>query len=213
MEAAKNFNVYNKISRGEHICKGDKLYSREEIKKMLNDSGLSAEEIKMLYELNAEAAFEEVSKMAGDKFVTLDHEERFKLEEGGTTFRLVSELEKTWLIQVVAFWIQIIMGIVAAVVIHIEYPDSLWLVVPLFLLGMSYLLATLFADMFKSIYEDRAKSKVFVPESYGNDKMGDLLIDRQKVMNSICNTLHMYEVMGDFIKSTPTHHLGDDDLK
>ena len=213
MEAAKNFNVYNKISRGEHICKGDKLYSREEIKKMLNDSGLSAEEIKMLYELNAEAAFEEVSKMAGDMFVTLDHEERFKLGEGGTTFRLVSELEKTWLIQVVAFWIQIIMGIVAAVVIHIKHPDSLWLVVPLFLLGMSYLLATLFADMFKSIYEDRAKSKVFVPESYGNDKMGDLLIDRQKVMNSICNTLHMYEAMGDFIKSTPTHHLGDDDLK
>ena len=118
MEAAKNFNVYNKISRGEHICRGDKLYSREEIRKMLAESGLSLEEIKMLYDLNAEAAFEEVSKMAKE-FLKIAPDEQIVLSrEDGTTFKSFYDLVKTWFIQKIAFWLQIVMGVFAAVVIY-----------------------------------------------------------------------------------------------
>ncbi len=213
MEAAKNFNVYNKISRGEHICRGDKLYSREEIKKMLAESGLSLEEIKMLYDLNAEAAFEEVSKMAKE-FLKIAPDEQIVLSrEDGTTFKSFYDLVKTWFIQKIAFWLQIVMGVFAAVVIYKKFPGSGMLVLPLFLLGMSYLIATIFADIFAKNIDNIARYKVWPAEAYGNDTVEGVLAKRWEVMNSICNTLHMYEVMADSIKSTPTYHFGDDDLK
>ena len=60
METAKKINVYNKISLGGYVCRGNRLYSRDEMRKMLEESGLKPEEIKMLYELNAEAALMEI---------------------------------------------------------------------------------------------------------------------------------------------------------
>ena len=223
METAKEFNVYNKISRGEHICRGDKLYSREEIKKMLNDSGLSAEEIKMLYELNAEAAFEEVSKMA-EEFMKIALDEQIVLSrEDGTTFKSFYDLVKTWFIQKIALWLQIVMGLFAAVVIYKKFPGSGMLVLPLFLLGISYLVATIFADILAKNIDNIARYKVWPAETYGNDTVKGVLAKRWGVMNSVCNTLHMYECMEDYIKNeepveTPILepeivHMTDDDLK
>lgn len=212
-----NVNVYNKISRGEHICKGDRLYSREEMKEMLADSGLSIEEIRMLYELNAEAALEEISEMTND-FLEAKPEEKIVLSRrGGTTFESFFGLLRTRFIMIAAICLQ---ALVAGFVGFWWLSDYDFLkYLPVLLVVVSYLFAALIVSGFRSYIRNIARDMIWPAEIYGNDKMKKILEDRFEVMNSICNTFHMYEAMDDRLHedSGPLFELpfidADDDLK
>ena len=57
-------NFYKNISRDGYIADSQELYTRKQMARMLEDSGLSVDEIKTIYELNHEAAIEEACKIA-----------------------------------------------------------------------------------------------------------------------------------------------------
>ena len=214
METVKDFNVYNKISRGEHVCRGDKLYLKEDMKKMLSESGLSLAEMKMLYKLNAEAAWIEVEKMAEEDFLTVQPTEQIYLSATGWLPRVFHFFEREHAAFCIMMVIQIL-GILICTICAIRYSEPNFFVPILFVL-VSYLLAIFITGCLDRTYHEKARHDSEVPEDHARKRLKTVVENRQRMMNSVCNTLHMYECMDEYIKNSSREELiipVEDDLK
>lgn len=216
METAKQINVYNKISRGEHVCRGDRLYSRDDMRKMLVDSGLSLKEIKMLYNLNAEAAFQEVSEIAGEKFSLVRPDEQIYFSNNsGWTLNRFFFLERTTGFFYILSTIQVILMVIVMLRVKIsgvsQMAASAVLLIFVFW-ALSYFLAGAIVWCANKYYKRIAKWDATAPEDSARDHMNKVIKNRQFTMNAVCNTLHMYECMEDYIKANDLADVSPVDL-
>ena len=210
MENAKNFNVFNKISKGEHICRGDKLYTREEIQEMLVRSGLNSLDIELLYDLNAEDALAEAKKMAGDDFLDIQPEETIYLSNEGWTVRQFFLLERrSGFLHILIVFQLVLFGLIAGILRLKGVASSKEFLLPLALLLLSYGLAVIASAFLEPIWGKEAKNDASIPEGALRSKMKEVVVARQEVLNSVCNTFHMYECMWQAINDENVREIVD----
>lgn len=201
MEDSKDINVYSRISKGEYICNGDKLYTRDEMKKMLFDSGLSFEEVKMLYNLNAETVQEELKKKAGVRFMIIDPDEELTFTGYGLTWKKFRDLEEnltclgTFLI---SLWL-LVCFIFVFIIISYDLPRY-WALMFVFITLVAAAIAFGSRGLAAYRLDKKASRDAEIPERYAREGMRITVRIRQVMMNSVCNTFHMYECMEDMIK-------------
>lgn len=222
METARDFNVYNKISRGEHVCNGSKLFTRDEMRKMLDESGLSLDEIRVLYKLNAEAAWDEVERMATKEFLAIQPEEQIRYSNGGWLMRTLTLFEKKYGVYSLLFAFQIFVTIVSGIIVGGTHPNSIWVFMPFVLVVVTHVLAAAAGKLIDAKCYERAKENAEKLENSAREKMKLALDIRHQMMNSVCNTLRMYECMEDAMRgefeeleeeTLYSSHVTDDDLK
>lgn len=200
----ENVNVYNKISKGDYICKGNKLYTKDEMKKMLLESGLTRGEVEMLWTLNTDDAMREIGEMAGEKFEVIRPEEGFYLSEDGWTVKEFYKLEKLRASFLIFSIVLAIIFVVAFIACEIA-GDSQQIkpvLVPFFFMifvSVPYLIAQLLTRLGASKLWKEAKYDASVPEDALRTTARDLLKTRRKIMNSYINTMLMYECMEEYL--------------
>ena len=100
---------------------------------------------------------------------------------------------------------QAFVACVAIVVSILANADGsrLWGVLTAAIIFFSYIAAWLIFSIVKHCWPDLftklGLKDTFGPEHYCRRKVHKTLLNRQKLLNSVSNTLHMYEVMDDYI--------------
>ena len=199
----KNVNVYDKISRGEYICRGNRLYSREEMEKMLVDSGLSPEEIEVIYNLNAKAATSEVQKIMRRDFFTIWPGEDTRTcgdtwtQKKFYTLEVGNGLFKALVVSQIVFFTMYGVSLYASGVFSSTQVATFALIV-LF----SYITAMFFMAFFCQRFEETALSDAGASEEFGRSKVKAAIANRWMMMNIVWNTLTMYSCMEDAISKS-----------
>ena len=200
-ETTENVNVYNRISKGDYICKGNKLYTKDEMKKMLLESGLARGEVEMLWTLNTDDAMKEIGEMAGEKFEVIWPEEGFYLSEDGWTTKEFYELEKSRtgfgifaIIVTLVNMVTLVVSIIGGNLQNVKEAAFHMIV-----LCAATLVAGLSLRLFDSELRKTAKNNTSVPEDALRTTARDLLKTRRKIMNSYINTMLMYECMEEYL--------------
>ena len=201
MKNAKEFNVYDKISKGEYICKGDKLYTKDEMKKMFLKSGLSRGEVEAFWTLNADDAMREVKEMAGERFLTIRPEEEIYLSDEGWTVRKFYTLEKSDAFLVILTLIVTLFFAADLVASRIGgNPQNIKnATFSLVLLVGAYLTTFFIVRLCDLKWWKNAKFDAEVPEEALRTRTKKVVENRQKIMNSAINTQLMYECMEEYL--------------
>ena len=207
MGNVQHINVYDKISKGEYICKSDELYTREEIREMLNSSGLKIEEIEMLYKLNADAARKGAMEMAEDSLRGQIGEEKVRFSTNSHVYDMVRALSGSHLFVLYLVGCQGLFVFIFLIA-YVLYKDSLSvsriISIISILLIISYLLAFVGAYILGT---KQVQDNLELLEWICNDKVELAIMRRTRKLFSISNTLNMYDCMDDAIKARTGTHL------
>lgn len=207
MEIVKDVNVYDKISKGEYICRSDKLYTREEMREMLDSSGLKFEEIEMLYNLNAEAARKDAMEMLDKTLEGQIEEEKVNFSINSHAYDLVKSLSAgRWF----ALYLAGFQGLFALIFFLVYLFDKTYIsdgraiFIILIMLILSYLLAFICAYILRI---ERVQDDVGLLGWICNDKVELAIMKRTRRLFSVSNTLNMYDCMSDVINARTKAYL------
>ncbi|MBR3269868.1 hypothetical protein IKG07_01300 [Candidatus Saccharibacteria bacterium] len=196
MERTMDFNVYDKISKGEYIARGDMLYTKEEIEKMLSESGLNSLDMQLLCDLNVNDALTEITEIAGEDFLALQPYEHLNLPDDGWTVKKFFTLErKTGFLYILAAWQFLLFGLAGAVLKIRGAAGFIDFVLPMLFLLISYVGTALVVTILEPMWSKEAIEDAAVPEDAMRSQAKEILKRRQNILNSVCNTFHMYECM------------------
>ena len=202
MKNAKEFNVYDKISKGEYVCRGDKVYTKDEMREMLRKSGLTRGEVETLWMLNADDAIREVRDE--EEFLTiqqLEDKEEIYLSNESWTVREFYTLEKTkaFLFILVAFQAFFYVAYFIACKLGGDPADMQGFAISLMLLIVAYASSFAALQLLEPKWWKEAKADAAIPEEALRDKAKDFIKKRQEVMSSVFNTILMYECMEEYL--------------
>ena len=193
-----NINVYNGITNKGYICKGERLYSPDEMKVMLKESGLTAAQMQVAYELNTAIAEEEVAKMEkGLSFIPEGYENILEGTEAYEEIHSMNTMEafmKMLLIIQIGLLIITFFAYAVAEVPFIHYGFVFGAVL------LSYILTLIVVRCFKSSIQDDTDD--FISRSIADPKrkeMEALLENKKSIMYSMQNTVLMYKTMGKYL--------------
>ena len=187
-----NTNVYDAISNEGYICKGDKLYSSEEMSDMLSKSNLKLAHLGILYELNHDVAMEKVQEL--DNSFSRLPDDYGRVDEESECY---DEIQRMNFIEIF-FRIHLVIDIMLAVglfVVHFvaEVPLSVFFLM-LGIVGLSYAVSMIVTWGLNKVTQDYVDDFIERTIVDVNRREGQNLLNERKTrMYQILNTILMYD--------------------
>lgn len=193
---ATNLNVYDKISKGGYICTNYIVYTREEMRNMLEKSTLSPEDMKVVYNLNCKDAMDKIDNMI-THFAEIDSDDKkISADEALRTRICTMKRDQSILRSSFAVQAGLLVGVLAATFFQtLPFSSFVWL-------SAVVLMSDIFAYISVKLFPRHRKAATDELEAIDGlcgCRMRGLLSKRRVLLRSIINTLHMYECLEDAI--------------